>query len=54
MTHADDIQQQLKSKPKIPATNAKGLSCSAWGMQQSDPPLCSAHAGLAEELDWDI
>ena len=34
--------------PKIncTATNAKGQPCSAWVMHQSDPPLCSAHAGL--------
>ena len=34
--------------PKIncTATNAKGQPCSAWAMHKSDPPLCSAHAGL--------
>lgn len=34
--------------PKIncTATKANGQPCSAWAMHESDPPLCSAHAGL--------
>jgi hypothetical protein len=34
--------------PKIncTATNANGRPCSAWAMHKSNPPLCSAHAGI--------
>jgi len=33
-------------KTNCTATNANGQPCSAWAMHKSDPPLCSAHAGL--------
>ena len=33
-------------KIKCTATTANGQPCSAWAMHHSDPPLCSAHAGL--------
>ena len=34
------------SKTKCAATNASGADCRAWAVRGSDPPLCSAHAGL--------
>lgn len=30
---------------KCGATTATGRACRAWAIRQSDPPLCSAHAG---------
>ena len=33
-------------KTRCTATNASGSACRAWAVRGSDPPLCSAHAGL--------
>lgn len=34
------------NKIECAATNASGGDCRAWAVRGSDPPLCSAHAGL--------
>ena len=34
------------NKIKCTADNASGRPCRAWAIRQTDPPLCSAHAGL--------
>ena len=33
------------SKTRCTATNANGRPCRAWAVRDTDPPLCSAHAG---------
>ncbi len=33
------------SKTRCTATNANGRHCRAWAVRDTDPPLCSAHAG---------